>query len=262
MIACVVLAAGASRRMGFPKAMLDVGGEPAVQRILRMCGEPALGSVVCRVVVVAPPAYRSWGIEVPHVGTADPGCDPGAERAPDRSSPEEPPVRVELMVNPQPESGRTGSIQCGISRLQAGRQGPRAGALAVGTPAPATSATPTPTSTAEAGRITGTLIWPVDVPLVTGATVRLLAERLAGSGTAGRVVPVHDSRGGHPVGIGSDWWPLLMEMGPDEPLRRLFRLPGLGVERIEVSDPGVNQDLNTPEDVLHALGRAPRPYPT
>lgn len=40
--AAVVLAAGASRRMGSPKALLSIGGEPIIRRIVRTCAEAAV----------------------------------------------------------------------------------------------------------------------------------------------------------------------------------------------------------------------------
>lgn len=72
----VVLAAGWSTRMGHPKALTRIHGEPAVQRIVRACREAGLA-----VTVVAPP-----GVALP-------------------------PLDARIVVNPDPDAGRTGSLQ-------------------------------------------------------------------------------------------------------------------------------------------------------
>src|SRR4051812_28614451 len=53
MIAAIVLAAGASRRMGTPKALLDAGGQTFIRRVLHAIRD---GGVADAVVVVRPGA--------------------------------------------------------------------------------------------------------------------------------------------------------------------------------------------------------------
>lgn len=78
----LVLAAGASRRMGRPKASVWVGGRPALERIVRACR--AFGMAPPRVVVGAHPCSA-------------PGC--------------------RLVSNPRWALGRTTSIQAGLAAI-------------------------------------------------------------------------------------------------------------------------------------------------
>ena len=90
-IAGVILAAGASSRMGQPKALLEYKGEAFLSRLAGMLGE------VCgRVVVVL-------GYDAERVRAAVPA---GAE----------------ITVNPEPERGMLSSLQCGL-RTVAGQTG-------------------------------------------------------------------------------------------------------------------------------------------
>lgn len=146
--------------------------------------------------------------------------------------------RVRAVVNPHPERGRTGSLQCGLRELEALH-------LTLGKP--------------EA-TLSGCLIWPVDVPLVSAAAVRRIANALAAEGTGGRIVPVHEGRGGHPVAVGRDHWPVIHEMSADDPLRDLFRRAGPPVRRIPVDDERIRANLNTPEDVERWLSLVASPW--
>ena len=82
-IAGVILAAGASSRMGQPKALLEYQGEAFLRRLAGMLGE-ACG----RVVVVL-------GYDAERVRTAVP-------------------ERAVITVNPEPERGMLSSLQCGL----------------------------------------------------------------------------------------------------------------------------------------------------
>jgi CTP:molybdopterin cytidylyltransferase MocA len=82
-IAGVILAAGASSRMGQPKALLQYEGEAFVHRLARLMGE------VCgRVVVVL-------GYDAERVRAAVP-------------------ADAEIAINPAPERGMLSSLQCGL----------------------------------------------------------------------------------------------------------------------------------------------------
>jgi molybdenum cofactor cytidylyltransferase len=146
--------------------------------------------------------------------------------------------RVRAVVNPHPERGRTGSLQRGLRELE----------------------TPHLTSGKPKATLTGCLIWPVDVPLVIAETVGRIADALVAEGAGARIVPVHEGRGGHPVAVGRDHWPAIHKMSPDEPLRNLFRRPGVPVKRIPVDDERIRANLDTPEDVERWLGRPPSPW--
>ncbi len=93
-IAAVILAAGASRRMGSPKALLTWEGETFLDRLARLSG------AVCRPVVAVI------------------GFDAGAIR-PGIQHPE----RLLLVENPQPERGQLSSLQTGLTAVPAGAGG-------------------------------------------------------------------------------------------------------------------------------------------
>ena len=82
-IAGVILAAGASSRMGQPKALLEYKGETFLRRLAGMLGE-ACGRVV---IVLGHDAERV--------------CAAAPEGA-------------EMVVNPEPERGMLSSLQCGL----------------------------------------------------------------------------------------------------------------------------------------------------
>ena len=84
-IAGVILSAGASRRMGSPKALLQYQGETFLDRLIR------LFSAVCRPVVVV------LGHEADRI-------ESGLARAAD----------AVFVVNPDPDRGMLSSLQCGI----------------------------------------------------------------------------------------------------------------------------------------------------
>jgi CTP:molybdopterin cytidylyltransferase MocA len=96
-------------------------------------------------------------------------------------------------------------------------------------------------------RVTGALIWPVDVPLVRVETVRAVIE--AGDAAPGRlVIPQLDKRGGHPVRIPRARFPELMALDPARGLKALVEAQPAQVLRLPVDDIGVLVDIDTPED--------------
>ncbi|MBI4881463.1 MAG: nucleotidyltransferase family protein [Planctomycetes bacterium] len=87
-VAALVLAAGRSSRMGVPKALLDLDGESALERVLRVLGEAGVRELL----VVVDPAQEDV------VGAL-------------RGRP------FAVVENPAPESGQSGSIRRGLARI-------------------------------------------------------------------------------------------------------------------------------------------------
>jgi molybdenum cofactor cytidylyltransferase len=87
-VVAVVLAAGASSRMGRPKALLDFDGTPAVGRVLAACREGGAADIV---VVTAP---GGGGIRALCAGTIE-------------------------AINEHPERGMLSSLQAGLASLPA-----------------------------------------------------------------------------------------------------------------------------------------------
>lgn len=89
MFPAVLLSGGASTRLGGePKACLDIGGEPAIRRMARLCLDAGFSPIVTVV-----------GVHAHRVNAALAGMPVG------------------LVVNEGWEAGRTGSIQRGIELL-------------------------------------------------------------------------------------------------------------------------------------------------
>ena len=95
-------------------------------------------------------------------------------------------------------------------------------------------------------------VWPVDHPAVRPETLRTLA-RHAVPGRA--VIPCHRSRRGHPALVSRDLEPAIARLSPRDGLRRLWRDRPEAVLEVEVEDPGVLVDLDTPEAYREAAGK-------
>ena len=186
MMPAVVLAAGASSRMGRPKALLRAGDRSFVARVLNAL---QAGGAASAVVVVRP-------------GTPDLIAEVAAARF------------GRAIENPRPEDGQFSSLLVGLDAVEA----------------------------ADTGGIMVTL---VDVPLITAGTVRTLFERAQHS-TAPILRAVHRGRHGHPV---------IFKRAVVAALRQADRAIGAkavmatyAVEDVEVDDPGVAEDVDTPRD--------------
>jgi len=88
------------------------------------------------------------------------------------------------------------------------------------------------------------LLWPVDHPDVTAATLAALA---AAPGAI--AVPTCRGRGGHPTRFARPVWPELAACaGLADGARGVVRANPARVVRVEVDDAGVVADVDTPED--------------
>ena len=83
---CIILAAGASRRLGEPKALIEKNGEPLIQWMVNR--------------------LESKGVE-PIIVTRQELMIDIALCCPEKT----------IVVNPNPDAGRTGSIRCGILHI-------------------------------------------------------------------------------------------------------------------------------------------------
>jgi molybdenum cofactor cytidylyltransferase len=120
------------------------------------------------------------------------------------------------VLNPMPERGMLSSVQAAIQSLPA--------------------------------QCTGVLIWPVDVPFVKPQTVRAILDA-----TPGRlVIPQHGGKGGHPIRVPRARFPELSALDPEAGLKALIEARPQQVERLDVDDPGVTVDIDTPADAAKA----------
>lgn len=97
--------------------------------------------------------------------------------------------------------------------------------------------------------VNAVFIWPADHPAVSNVTIRTLA-RLAEPARA--LVPSYCSRRGHPALIGRQLLPEISRIPPREGLRHLWRMRPEVLLEIPVEDPGVVQNVDTPQDYRRA----------
>jgi molybdenum cofactor cytidylyltransferase len=121
---------------------------------------------------------------------------------------------LRVRVNPAPERGMASSVALGFAAVAGG---------------PAAAA----------------WLWPVDHPAGAAATLRRLVDALGPGDDVAR--PYHLGRGGHPPLIARALWPALAACaGEAEGARAVLRRARSVA--IEVDDPGVVRDVDTPAD--------------
>jgi CTP:molybdopterin cytidylyltransferase MocA len=118
------------------------------------------------------------------------------------------------VVNPRAEAGQLSSLIAGLDAL-------------------------------DAPGIEGVLVTLVDIPLVTAATIRTLVARAERS-PAPIVRAAHRGRHGHPVIFARAVFEALRHADPGVGAKAVFR--EFAVEDVEVDDPGVVEDVDTPGD--------------
>ncbi len=107
---------------------------------------------------------------------------------------------------------------------------------------------------AIAGKCRGFFVLPADMPLVKPDTLKTL---MAAFGEEGKLVfrPCHNGRHGHPPLISSSLIPAILEFPGAGGLRAFFARLERSVADIECDDPGILEDLDTPEDYRRACER-------
>lgn len=86
-----------------------------------------------------------------------------------------------------------------------------------------------------------------DMPWIRSGTLVFL---LSAADADRIVVPIHGGRRGHPVIFGRRFWPELMSLAGDQGARAILeRYPDALVE-LDVDDPGVVLDVDTPEALI------------
>jgi CTP:molybdopterin cytidylyltransferase MocA len=116
-----------------------------------------------------------------------------------------------VVVNPSPESGRTGSLQCGLKQILDTKGGERAYKL---------------------------MVVPVDRPGFSDSTLKLIMQQEKCA------CPSKDGRGGHPLLLMPDDVARIRTASANTPLRELC-----SPERIEVDDLHLHLNLDTPSDL-------------
>jgi CTP:molybdopterin cytidylyltransferase MocA len=196
-VAGLLLAAGAGRRMGLPKALVELDGEPLVRRGVRLLRDGGCAPVV---VVVGAAADR-----------VRPLCDD-----------------AEVVEAADWSTGMGASLRAGLAAVGA-------------RPAAA-----------------GCVVALVDQPGVTATAVQRL--RTAHAGGAVAAVAAYDGRQRNPVLLDrSTWADVAAAAQGDEGARTWLRAHPELVVRVDCTDAGSPDDLDTPQD-LAALAERPHPH--
>ena len=148
-IDAILLTAGASKRLGEPKALADIHGESLIEILIRKLKQKKM-----RIIIVTRAELFN---EMEKLGE-------------------------KVVINTQPERGRTGSIQCGIKELESER----------------------------------CLIVPVDRPGFSNATIEKLINLEKTS------CPSKNGRGGHPVVLSKEDCEKILSSNPSTPLRDII----------------------------------------
>jgi len=185
----IVLAAGAGERMGGPKALLLVEGEPLARVHARRLGEAGCASVT----IVTRPELVGPFTRAGEVAVASSAPDPA------------------------------GSLAVGLAAF--GRD------------------------LADDDAI---VITPVDTWPAQAATVRALLRAIAIGAGVEAVTPRYRGRGGHPVVVRARAFAGFVSA--PRPLRDVLAGLGEARARLEVDDPAVGTDLDTPDDFSAAAG--------
>ena len=156
-IDAIILTAGASKRLGEPKSLVDIHGESLIQILINKLKEKKM-----RIIIVTRVELFN---EMERLGE-------------------------KVVINNHPESGRTGSIQCGIKELESER----------------------------------CLIVPVDRPGFSNATI----EKLINSENTS--CPSKNGKGGHPVILCKEDCEKILSSNPSTPLRDIINPIKIEVE--------------------------------
>jgi molybdenum cofactor cytidylyltransferase len=214
MIYAIVLAAGASSRMGQAKAALPIGqtGETVVSRVV----QTLLSGGVPRVIVVA-------GAHIDAVRAAMPAFAEATSGKPGLG-------RVRLLEHPGWAQGQLSSLLAGLNAI-------------------------------DEPLLEAVMVMPVDVPLVTPATVAavIAAWRRSRPPIARPVDPstslrAGGARHGHPVVFDRAIFGALRAASPEVGAKAVFAIHRDRIVNVEVTDAGAFEDIDTPEDYKRILG--------
>jgi molybdenum cofactor cytidylyltransferase len=192
----LILAAGESRRIGSPKALLKINSETFAERIASVLHEAGIQDIV----VVGGSHYEEIRKNL---------------------------ESLTVFFNAQYTSGQFSSLQAGLRQIPAETE--------------------------------SVIVWPVDLPLVRSETVIALIKTAPKNPIT---VPVYHGKKGHPVIYGAEAITKILSMEPTHTGKDLFEFFKDRISLINVEDPAVLIDIDTPEDYERFIKRGDLSLPT
>jgi len=192
----IILAAGESRRMGYPKPLLEIGSRTFIEQIAE-----TMLAVVPRLVIVIG-AYRE---RVRAAIARD--------------------ARIAIAENPDYSRGQLSSLKVGLGVIQADSA--------------------------------GAIVHLGDHPMVRVETFRAIVDTYDRTGKP-IVIARHHGRRGHPVVFDRALFGELMSAPEEEGARYVVNADASRVAYVDLDDPGINLDLDTPSDLARAGLPPPR----
>ncbi|HEY2105106.1 MAG TPA: nucleotidyltransferase family protein [Candidatus Binataceae bacterium] len=186
----LLLAAGESRRMGYPKPLLRLGDESFLSRSAH-----SMLAVLPRLIIV----LGAHAERIRRVIPID--------------------SRIAVVENPRWQAGKLSSLKAGIGAIGA--------------------------------QTDGVMVHLADHPLVQRSTFeRVITEFMTGQGAI--VIARYAGKRGHPVIFARSMMVELLDAPEDEGARAVVNRNPSRVVYVDLDDPGVNLDLDTPADLEQA----------
>ena len=191
----IILAAGESRRMGYPKPLLLIDGKTFLEKIAT-----TMLAVVPRLVIVI-------GAHRDRVRVATPRD-----------------VRIEIVENPNYSRGQLSSLKIGLCAIQAESR--------------------------------GVIVHLADHPMVRVESFRAVVDSYERTGKP-IVIARNGEQRGHPVLFDRSVFADLQNAPEGEGARYVVNADASRVAYVDLDDPGINLDLDTPADLARAGLPAP-----
>jgi len=191
----ILLAAGESRRMGYPKPLLLIDGKTFIEKIAA-----TMLAVVPRLVIVLGAHRDRVRAAIPHD------------------------ERIEIVENPNYSLGQLSSLKIGLGALRTDAD--------------------------------GAIVHLADHPAVRVESFRAIVDTYERTGKP-IVIARNGGRRGHPVLFDRSVFAELRNAPEGEGARHVVNADASRVEYVDLDDPGINLDLDTPADLARAGLPAP-----
>ena len=108
----------------------------------------------------------------------------------------------------------------------------------------------------ESRAVRGVIVMPVDIPSIAAATIAKVRDAFL-LGTCPIARATHQGRHGHPVIFGAAVFDELRRADPNTGAKAVVHAHASEVLNVEVDDPAVLRDVDTPHDYRELFGRDP-----